>query len=66
MAKFTSKILRYKHRKIFKYVWSFFNIMNERVKSYSHKSKLNYPFFPSNISIIIPKKQRDKLFKSST
>ena len=34
MAKHALKVLRYSHRKIFKYVWSFFHIMYERVKAY--------------------------------
>ena len=32
MTKHTLKILRCSHRKVFKYVWPFYNIMHERVK----------------------------------
>ena len=32
MTRHTLKILRCSHRKVFKYVWPFYNIMHERVK----------------------------------
>ena len=34
MAKFTLKILRCSHCKIFKYVWSLFNTIHERIKPF--------------------------------
>ena len=46
MAKHTIKILRCEHRKIFKYVWSFYNIMHERANGMIHtKLWLDMIFF---------------------
>ena len=36
MAKHTLKILRCLHRKILRYVWSFFNVKHERVKIFKN------------------------------